>query len=72
MGGAYGGRWASFEKAPGGLLHVNYYKPRTRPPGRVGRVGYSSSTLWGGVSGHSVNVRDQCGVCDVVTVRDEE
>ena len=23
----------------------------------------------GGVSGHSVNLRDQCSVCDVVTVR---
>ena len=26
-------------------------------------------TLWGGVSGHSVNLRDQCSVCDVVTVQ---
>ena len=25
--------------------------------------------MWGGVSGHSVNLRDQCSVCDVVTVQ---
>ena len=42
------------------------------PPGWVGRgqlgVCRWGIALWGGVSSHSVNVRDQCGVCDVVTV----
>ena len=27
------------------------------------------SNLWGGVNSHGVNVRDQCGVCDDVTVQ---
>ena len=26
------------------------------------------SDLWGGVSGHNVNLRDKCGVCDDVKV----
>ena len=26
------------------------------------------SDLWGGVNGHGMNLRDQCGVCDNVTV----
>ena len=50
--------------------------PRTRLPGLVGRGwlgvrrwGRAVWTLWGGVSGHSVNLRDQCSVCDVVTVQ---
>ena len=34
----------------------------------VCRRGTGVSDLWGGVSGHGVNVRGQCGVCDDVTV----
>ena len=51
----------------------------TGPPGWVGRgrlgvcrwgTGVRTlSNLWGGVSGHGVNVHDQCGVCDDVIVR---
>ena len=33
------------------------------------RWGRAVWTLWGGVSGHSVNLRDQCSVCDAVTVQ---
>ena len=45
-------------------------RPR-REPGWLGvrRWGRAVWTLWGGVSGHSVNLRDQCSVCDVVTVQ---
>ena len=31
------------------------------------RVVRTLSDLWGGVNGHGVNLRDQCGVCDDVT-----
>ena len=58
-------------------IHVNAHL--VGPPGWVGRgrLGVcrwgiavrTLSDLWGGVNGHSVNLRDQCGVCDDLTVR---
>ena len=51
-----------------------HYKPRTRPPCWVRRGLHGVRTLftvlsdlWGGVNGHGMNLRDQCGVCDDVT-----
>ena len=48
-----------------------HYKPRTRPPcwglHGVRTLFTVLSDLWGGVNGHGMNLRDQCGVCDDVT-----
>ena len=56
------------------LRHDKHYKPRTRPP-RWGLKGVRTlckvlrtlSDLGGGVNGHDVNLREECGVCDDVT-----
>ena len=56
---------------------MTHYEPSTRPPRCVGSglqgvrtlctVLRTLSDLGGGVNGHRVNLRDECGVCDDVT-----
>ena len=69
--GPVGVGWCACDKE--NIYHIPL--PPPPPPGwRVRRWGTGVRTLsdlWGGVSGHGVNVHDhdQCGVCDDVTVR---